>query len=544
MMIRSSLFRLQETDKIILKKIRGKLKRELIENLIKTKTAYLKNIRDYQKAIHLHRKGLGPRKIAKILHRPRSTIESWIYRGMKPVYRLKVPKRIIQKLKSDANLTNKEIAKILKIKPKSVYYGYIKPGKKEGKKFLPSEASIKHIKQSSNSTEFLDYFWKETSQKELENFSKYCKFIKLKNDLPPFELARKIEKSYSTVFKWRKNKCAPNLLRWLELYLKLGKPKENHVWLFLNLGLNGVPISQPIQVPKNINNWQDIENVIDQLESLNNNELLVNRMSKRECFGFALGMIVGDAMKHGSHKDSIHLALTKRYETNELLGNFFCQCLRKLGLIAGRKKGYKNNYKWISQSSPFFNWVYKVILGLEVSETTTFCPIKADWLLDSPPEVVRRFLQGIFESDGSVDYEGGIRCAAFANVTLIQNLLKRYGIKSYTTKVGKWKLLELGGLPQLKKLHGILFVPEIKTKKCQIIEKIINARKVKGTGGRLPQGIRKKIKDMINKGFKTYVIIKRILLDENYFVSRSTVEHYKGKMRTYQEENILTLEKI
>lgn len=532
--VRLDLFKLYDgnlLDKTIDKDIENHIKQAHI--------MYLQKAKDYQKTLELYREGFGISKISQILNCPRATIESWIYRGMKPVYRPQITKALIRQLKSN-KLTYKEIANLFGVKPKTIYYGYIKPNKKTGKQFLPSKDTTEFLESSKNPVEFLNYIWKEVSGAERKNFEKFCKFVKLKDSIPSFELANRIGKSYSTVSKWKRRVSAPILLRWLELYLKFGKPKENHKWLFINLDINNTPLSRPIEVPEKIDSWNYVKNVIKQLKPLNDGHF-VKEMSKEECLGFILGMIVGDAGKHGINKDSIHLAFSKRYESNKNLGEFFCQCLRKLGFKARRIKDYKNSYKWISQSSPFFNWIYTVALGLKITENTTFHPIKAKWILNSPKNFIKRFLQGIFESDGSVSYEAGITCACFPNNELIKSLLNYFDVKPYFVPIkdGKWELLELGGVRQLKKLHNIIFVPELKTIKYQIIEKILNADKVNGTGGRLPSEIKNKIIDLIKRDYKIYKIIKRILLDNNFYVSRNTIEHYIGKevTKNSQERN-------
>jgi len=523
---------LRSDGKEALEKIHSYLRKDIMNHITKTDEDFLKRMQDYQKAVRLYERGIGISKIAKALNYPKATIESWVYRGMKPVYKHKITRKLVKRLEQEGNLTHTEIAKIFGMKPKSVYYGYLKPNKKTGEQFIPSEDTTNFIKTSENPLEFLNYIWKETSREKIENFSKFCEFIKLKEHIPPFKLAKEIEKSYSTIFKWRKNISLPNLLRWLEIYLKLENPKDNHAWLFLNLGINNIPTGQPIEVPKYIGSWNDVKGVIKQLNPLDNGHL-VRRMDKEECFGFILGVIVGDAGKHGRNKDSIHLAFSKRYDTNKALGEFFCQCLHKLGFRANRIKDYKNSYKWVSQSSPFFNWIYTVALGLKITETTTFYPIKANWILNSPEKFVKRFLQGMFESDGSVSYESGITCACFPNNYLMGNLLNSFGVNPYfiPIKNGEFKLLELGGIKQLKKLHNVIFVPELKTMKYKIVEKILNANKVNDTGGRLPLEIKGKIIDMIGRDYKTYKIIKRILLDDNFYVSRNTIEHYRRKIK-------------
>lgn len=514
-----------ERDEIFLEKFDGKLRRELIGYLTKTRIKYQKRMRDYQTAMKLYKEGLGRRRIAKILKCPSSVIGGWLYGNIKPSRKLQILKEYIKKLRNEAKLTNKEIGIILGVTPQAISK-YINQRKESYAKFL-SEDVVNFIKNSLNPIQFLDYFWIDNiSKKEAQNFEKFCKFEKLKNKFSPFKLANLIGKSYVVVYNWQSQKSFPRLTRWLEVYIKLGKPKDGFVWLSLNLGSGGMPLGPFIQVPLKVTKWDEIENVINQLEEKEN---ILPTMNKEECFGFVLGMIVGDTSKPKPNKDNLDLQLSKNISTNKKLGEFFCNCLQKLKFRTYRVKDSQNKYRWLTQSSPFFSWIYKVVLGLKEDETTTYFPIKINWILDAPLDFIKRFIQGIFESDGSVSYEGLISCSTYPDTEILQILLNKFGIVSYIILDKKWKKLIIEGKKQIEKCNNLLFAPEIKTKRYNLLERIVSA-KINKKGQKLPQEIREKIINLIKKNLKTYKIVKRILLDNNFYVSRSAIEYYRNKI--------------
>jgi len=178
----------------------------------------------------------------------------------------------------------------------------------------------------------------------------------------------------------------------------------------------------------------------------------------------------------------------------------------------------------ITEVNHFFKWVYNIVLGLKDDETTTYTPVKIEWLLSSPKIIKKRVLQGIFESDDSVLYDGKITCAPFPNNDSIGNLLKDFGIKSHFVNDRKWKRLGIEGINQLKKTSGILFLPDIKTKRYQLLEKIIQSNKVKP-----PMKVPNKIRNIVNnnKSLKSYQILKILINKYNFYTSRTTIERIK-----------------
>ncbi len=60
-------------------------------------------------------------------------------------------------------------------------------------------------------------------------------------------------------------------------------------------------------------------------------------------------------------------------------------------------------YYWVSEASPLVDWIFNVVLGLEEHERTTYDAVKMNWVTDSPVGFRRGLVEGIAESDGSVE---------------------------------------------------------------------------------------------------------------------------------------------
>ncbi len=373
--------------------------------------------------------------------------------------------------------------------------------------------------------DFKKFFWKKNFSEDDEyNFKDYIKLVRLNDKkISTYRMSKDLSRSYTTISSWKRSLRKPKLIYMLDSYLDLGKPKFNHVWLWINLGHSIATYSNPIEVPLKIKNWEDIQNVLNQMVPLED----TISMSKEECFAFIMGMMAGDVGKLSHDRDRLDLQLTKNSTTNKYLGEFFCTCLRKLGLRVSKIKDVtpihntKGRFRWISQSSPFFQWIYNAVLGLKNEELTTYNSLRMEWILNTPLHIKKRFLQGIFESDGSVLYDCRITCAVHPNVMLIQNILKDFDIKSYVVNDDGFKVLKIEGLSNLVKSHKILFCEEIKTKRYRILDRIVGAEN--NNNKRTPDSIKTLVKSLHRKGFKGYQISKYLLLKHNYVLSRRTI---------------------
>lgn len=286
---------------------------------------------------------------------------------------------------------------------------------------------------SQNNLEFLDSFWSITpTEKDIMNFEIFSKVINLfSKGLSPSKIAILLNKSKGTVNKWVYRTSLPVIIRLLEDYLKLGNPKKGK-WLSLNSTRGGLLIGPWIYVPDKINNYNDVSEVINQLDSLpesykNANQFGVDLKFLNESqslfLAYLLGVMVGDASKYGFQRSNrimrrIQLKLTTKHRSNENFGNFVGLCVNCLGLkytqcknTPPSKKNKHPFYSWNSQSSLLISWMFNICLGLKDNEKTTYDKIKADWILNSPKQFRIWFLQGVADSDGYIDintFQAGI----------------------------------------------------------------------------------------------------------------------------------------
>lgn len=173
----------------------------------------------------------------------------------------------------------------------------------------------------------------------------------------PYELKR-----YPPVRRWVGLKQGPKLAHFLGLYLVLGKPACGCMWLSLNnTSGHAIPLGPMIQVPRTVSKWEDVENVIAQQKRLGS---IGTDLSRLYTFGFFVGMIIGDAAKSKSKGWHRHLGLvlSKKYDTNEKIGDFTCICARGIGLrmhrIANQPKPNDKPhgfYQRVSQASPLID---------------------------------------------------------------------------------------------------------------------------------------------------------------------------------------------
>ena len=209
---------------------------------------------------------------------------------------------------------------------------------------------------------------------------------------------------------------------------KLGPPSTGMKWLPQRLKPRGTPDSSWIQVPESPLTFEKIDYMIHELPTdfegtsssgeFGFRSLEDLRQERTNLFGFLLGAIVGDGIKHlkGTSRfvsRRIALVLSKNKPNSFRFGEFTSLCANAaLGLdmhrvtdlpISDRRYGKTECYAWASASSPINSWIFNGCLGLKDGETTTYDPLSMDWLLDAPRSFVTHFIQGLAESDGWPD---------------------------------------------------------------------------------------------------------------------------------------------
>jgi len=291
-----------------------------------------------------------------------------------------------------------------------------------------------------------------TGERQLRSF---CEFVRLHHQgLGVEEIARRLSAHRSTISQWRNGTDQPYLIRAVDDTL-LSSPRVGWRSLPMHLTSGGCEPSGWIQVPDTIRSYNDVLDVISQIQPL---EETYSRASlfglsktqvqdmRAELLAYQLGIMVGDSGKLGGQQPryasmNLDLQLTKRQPTNERLGEFVLLCANNIGLEmtrikdkppSGRQLLGRNPtpaYRWSTERSPLIAWMFSVGLGLRWGETTTTHQLRMNWIRDTPESFRIRFIQGAADSDGTVrKYVADI--ASVPNAAFFTKLLIDLGMTS------------------------------------------------------------------------------------------------------------------
>ena len=248
---------------------------------------------------------------------------------------------------------------------------------------------------------------------------------------------------------------------------RLGAPPDAHKWLPLRLMPSGTPDGSWIQVPESPLTFKEIDSMIQRfpLKILDPTPLAEFgfgsfeelQRERTNLFGFFLGATVGDGIKHlkGNSRfvsRRIALVLSKNKPNSFRFGEFTSLCANaSLGLemrritdlpISDKRYGKTECYAWATASSPLNSWVFNVCLGLEDGETTTYDPVRMDWLLDAPMSFAGHVIQGLAESDGWPDAgDDDVKVVSSPNTKLFKQVLENLGAHPQFTKQPRVELL-------------------------------------------------------------------------------------------------------
>jgi len=384
---------------------------------------------------------------------------------------------------------------------------------------------------------FLNLFWGTNfSDKEKEKLKLFIKSHGLRNKkLSVNDISKKINISKSTITKWFRGESIPYIAHYLRYYNKL---KPNKKIVSINSTRGGLLIGPWIRVSDKINKYSDIIEVLSQL----------NKKNIEKEFGYILGIMVGDASKHGIKRKNkvarrIQLRLSTKFKTNLNFGEYVSHCLESMGIRINKTKncpaGKRNPndfYAWHSQCSPLINWMFRVCLGLKNTELTSYDKIKSNWILGSPKHFKISFLQGIADSDGYIDitlYRAGI--VTKPNAKFIQRVFDSLGIHSNignlhnkTMQQVKIRLEDAYSLP--------LFNPIVYSYRYQLMEEIINAEKLPH---HWPEWLGNKVNNYLDQELSSTKIIKRILDEYNIIIRQSGIKKRKDKLKMEKENPII-----
>jgi len=401
---------------------------------------------------------------------------------------------------------------------------------------------IKYFKTNSGIS-FVKYFYGiYINKKDVKDFNDYSNTILYREgSLSPSKISKLINVSKRKIEHWVYEGNKPFIIRLLEHHLKLSVPSNNCKWLSINSTRGGLFSGPWIEVPDRVQKYPDIQKVMKQLRKISNNyDYFSNKISQRAKFAFLLGMLIGDSSKTGIKRRQritrrLHLRLTKRYKTNKVLGNFTSLCVNSLGLRMKRCKdcpaGKRNVYPfytWISQSSLFFQWLFRSCIGLKNNELTTYHPIRAEWILNSPKEFKIYFIQGLAESDGYVDFSSHqVGIITHPNTKLIKNILNSLNInpsQKLITRTNLWTLV----INYVDAYRMPVFNPQINSYRYQYMEKLYKAKRI---SGHWPDWLSEKIEQNIRKGIKGTALVKKIINEEGVAIRTKNIQRRVRRLK-------------
>ncbi len=383
-------------------------------------------------------------------------------------------------------------------------------------------------------------------------FRNFLMSIKMRTDgKTNKEISNALNMPKKKIDNWIFLKSFPTIVRFIKLLKTLGEPGNEMKWLSINSTKGGLFIGPWIRVPDKISSIEDVIDVINQLKpseefykgsykfGLSNNLDIRSKM-----FAFLLGMLVGDASKHGIQRKNritrrITVRLTKKHLSDEVLGEFTSLCVNALGLRMNKCKdcppGKRNTfpfYTWISQSSPLFEWIFTECLGLETHQLTTYDPINANWILYTPLEFRKWFIQGLVESDGYVDFNSfQVGIISQPNTHLIKNIVESFGIKS-SIKLFRDDL-EAVVVSVEDAYNQQLFSPIVSSYRYKQAETLATTEKL---NWHISEELKQKIETLLRSGLKGSSLIKELLYKEKIRVRPKVIRRLQRELEVTDEK--------
>jgi len=293
-----------------------------------------------------------------------------------------------------------------------------------------------------------------------EQLRKFCKFIELhKQGTGVLEIASQLQVHRTTISQWRELTDQPYLVRAAQAALQ-SQTSSDEKLLPLHLDSGGNEQRDWIHVPTHIRNFSDILKVIGRLNPLPQTYDLGKefRLSESqtqsiriELFAYILGMIVGDLGKSGGKQSRfasthIDLQLSQKHVSNYRFGRFVCLATNSLGIEMHRIHDKEPTgttrlahnptpaYRWISERSPLFAWMFSTCLGFGWTQLTSYNPVHMDWILDAPFNFRKRFVQALADSDGRVN-SYVVEIVSVPNAEFLERLLHTLGLPSAYTRI-------------------------------------------------------------------------------------------------------------
>jgi len=330
-------------------------------------------------------------------------------------------------------------------------------------------------------------------------------------------------------------------------YDKLGPPQAGRKWLPLRLKPRGTPNGEWIQVPAPPVTFEGIDSMIHSIPIMVPVTAFLNefgfespeelRRERTNLFGFLLGAVVGDSAKHlkGTKRfvsRRIVLVLSKNKPNSYRFGEFASLCANaSLGLgmrrvndlpISDKRYGKTECYVWATESSPLNSWIFNDCLGLHDGETTTYDPLRMNWILHSPRSFATHFIQGLAESDGWPDASADKALVVSSpNTNLFREV---FGILGCHVGLNRQKV-ELLTSVSADAFKLPFFSPRIRSNLYQDLEILAKANRYPERL-RLPQQVIELIREFAETTDEASQICLKLAKTTGYKVSGHTVRKY------------------
>ena len=398
---------------------------------------------------------------------------------------------------------------------------------------------ISYVLEHGDDLGFTRHFWKgcEPIEADIIQYWKFTSAVQLADEgCNNGQISVNVRASSTAIYYWRHLIKLPKLAHYLKAFLGLGVPPEGCRWLSMECAHGyGIPIGVFLSVPLEINSWSQVADLLEQLPHLGEAPA---QHSREYLIGFLLGILIGDAAKgkskHGSSHRHIGLVLSKKYDTNLLIGEFSSLCARSVGLRMHRIEDFhrpKNKpngfYAWVSQASPLIDWIFNVALGLKDGELTTYDPIRADWMLLAPREFRVGLIQGIAESDGSVSIASQtVEFWVDPHRDLLEKLLALEGLKAFRSR----QALAITKSQAIASFAVPIFNPTLRTVRYKRHELMATAQRL-DREERVPEHLRKEIMTLRRQGLSVPTIVERLAEFRGVLVSFEAAQRWAKKAR-------------
>lgn len=397
---------------------------------------------------------------------------------------------------------------------------------------------LEYVVLNGQDQSFTKHFWKscEPHPYEVRRYPLYAECLRLFVEGESIaSIARQVGVNSTTVKSWVTFKKKPKLAHYLSIYLKLGEPRPGWVWLSVNNSSgHAVPLGPVVQVPTELSEWSEVETLLGQLEPVGSVRADVSLQYK---FGFLLGLLIGDAGKKRQkawHRH-IELVMSKKYATNVLIGDFLVDCARSVGLRMKRmpdsapRNKPNSFFVWESQSSGLVDWLFNVCLGLRDNELTTYNAVRMRWALDGPLDFRQGLVQGLNESDGSVNISGQeVDLWVGPSNDFARSLLKTFGVRSFDNR----DALSISKSQVAKAFAVPIFSPILKTVRYIKLEKLAMANHI-SRGKRMPVEIRKRIIALASEGYTTHEISEMIVDEFRVSLTFEAVQRWASRKQSH-----------